>query len=143
MYLFGGKFCMYGNGTRECNCKEIVTKHPLCVCDRKHFNNVLWATVTVFQVGHKILWSYWTNAIYHLEITLHRNQRVTIQIKNSIYIYWQHNSSMRTHYWDTNDRFLHLFSSYSNKHFIALIRFNLQYCVYLYLPCRTQHTEKL
>ncbi|XP_022162041.1 voltage-dependent T-type calcium channel subunit alpha-1G isoform X5 [Myzus persicae] len=50
MYLFGGKFCMYGNGARECNCKEIVTKHPLCVCDRKHFNNVLWATVTVFQI---------------------------------------------------------------------------------------------
>ncbi|XP_039290068.1 voltage-dependent T-type calcium channel subunit alpha-1G isoform X3 [Nilaparvata lugens] len=50
MYLFGGKFCMLSDGTRECNCVEIVTKHPQCVCDRKHFNNVLWATVTVFQI---------------------------------------------------------------------------------------------
>jgi len=23
---------------------------PLCVCDRKNFNNFLWATMTVFQV---------------------------------------------------------------------------------------------
>lgn len=51
MYLFGGKFCMYDDGLRECNCEEIVNKHPLCHCDRKHFNNVLWATVTVFQVS--------------------------------------------------------------------------------------------
>ncbi|XP_065204837.1 voltage-dependent T-type calcium channel subunit alpha-1H-like isoform X2 [Planococcus citri] len=50
MYLFGGKFCMYDDGLRECNCEEIVNKHPLCHCDRKHFNNVLWATVTVFQI---------------------------------------------------------------------------------------------
>jgi hypothetical protein len=51
MYLFGGKFCMWYDGTRECSCHEIVTHDPKCVCDRKHFNNILWATVTVFQVG--------------------------------------------------------------------------------------------
>jgi hypothetical protein len=53
MYLFGGKFCKFMDDTgqeRECTCVEIVTKHPLCECDRKHFNNFLWATVTVFQV---------------------------------------------------------------------------------------------
>ncbi|CAB3224354.1 unnamed protein product [Arctia plantaginis] len=53
MYLFGGKFCKYveDNGTeRDCTCPEIVSHHPKCECDRKHFNNILWATVTVFQV---------------------------------------------------------------------------------------------
>lgn len=53
MYLFGGKFCKYDdNGQeRECTCPEIVSKDPKCECDRKHFNNILWATVTVFQVS--------------------------------------------------------------------------------------------
>ena len=54
MYLFGGKFCKFMDeelGERECTCPEIVGKHPLCECDRKHFNNFLWATVTVFQVS--------------------------------------------------------------------------------------------
>lgn len=51
MYLFGGKFCMLADGSRECTCAEISNKLPDCVCDRKHFNNFLWATVTVFQVG--------------------------------------------------------------------------------------------
>ncbi|GAB0089753.1 Voltage-dependent T-type calcium channel subunit alpha [Sergentomyia squamirostris] len=53
MYLFGGKFCKFMDHTgqeRECTCPEIVSKHPLCECDRKHFNNILWATVTVFQI---------------------------------------------------------------------------------------------
>ncbi|EDS27724.1 voltage-dependent T-type calcium channel subunit alpha-1G [Culex quinquefasciatus] len=52
MYLFGGKFCKFVDESgqeRECTCPEIVSKHPLCECDRKHFNNFLWATVTVFQ----------------------------------------------------------------------------------------------
>lgn len=53
MYLFGGKFCKFVDDTgleRECLCTEIINKHPQCECDRKHFNNILWATVTVFQV---------------------------------------------------------------------------------------------
>ncbi|CRK92625.1 CLUMA_CG006168, isoform A [Clunio marinus] len=53
MYLFGGKFCKFMDeelGERECTCPEIIAKHPLCECDRKHFNNFLWATVTVFQI---------------------------------------------------------------------------------------------
>lgn len=54
MYLFGGKFCKFVDEItgqeRECTCPEIVSKHPQCECDRKHFNNILWATVTVFQV---------------------------------------------------------------------------------------------
>ncbi|XP_064071851.1 voltage-dependent T-type calcium channel subunit alpha-1G-like isoform X2 [Vanessa tameamea] len=53
MYLFGGKFCKFveDNGSeRDCTCPEIVSHHPKCECDRKHFNNILWATVTVFQV---------------------------------------------------------------------------------------------
>ncbi|XP_055600094.1 voltage-dependent T-type calcium channel subunit alpha-1G isoform X2 [Uranotaenia lowii] len=53
MYLFGGKFCKFvdeAGQERECTCSEIVSKHPLCECDRKHFNNILWATVTVFQI---------------------------------------------------------------------------------------------
>lgn len=56
MYLFGGKFCKYveDNGSeRDCTCPEIVSHHPKCECDRKHFNNILWATVTVFQVSLK------------------------------------------------------------------------------------------
>ncbi|XP_055525696.1 voltage-dependent T-type calcium channel subunit alpha-1G isoform X2 [Wyeomyia smithii] len=53
MYLFGGKFCKFVDESgqeRECTCPEIVSKHPMCECDRKHFNNILWATVTVFQI---------------------------------------------------------------------------------------------
>ncbi|XP_049285506.1 voltage-dependent T-type calcium channel subunit alpha-1G isoform X3 [Anopheles funestus] len=53
MYLFGGKFCKFVEESgieRECTCPEIVSKHPQCECDRKHFNNILWATVTVFQI---------------------------------------------------------------------------------------------
>lgn len=54
MYLFGGKFCKFTDDhgqERECTCPEIISKHPHCECDRKHFNNILWATVTVFQVS--------------------------------------------------------------------------------------------
>lgn len=58
MYLFGGKFCKFTDDDtgqdRECTCPEIVSKHPQCECDRKHFNNFLWATVTVFQVRTEI-----------------------------------------------------------------------------------------
>lgn len=58
MYLFGGKFCKFTDDAtgqeRECTCPEIVSKHPQCECDRKHFNNFLWATVTVFQVRTEI-----------------------------------------------------------------------------------------
>lgn len=58
MYLFGGKFCKFTDDDtgqdRECTCPEIVNKHPQCECDRKHFNNFLWATVTVFQVRTEI-----------------------------------------------------------------------------------------
>ncbi|XP_075158330.1 ca[2+]-channel protein alpha[[1]] subunit T [Haematobia irritans] len=53
MYLFGGKFCKFmdeAGNERECTCPEIISKHPQCECDRKHFNNILWATVTVFQI---------------------------------------------------------------------------------------------
>lgn len=53
MYLFGGKFCNYKdeNGIlRDCGCEKLLEHDPKCICDRKHFNNILWATVTVFQV---------------------------------------------------------------------------------------------
>uniref|UniRef100_A0A336N9P1 CSON010240 protein n=1 Tax=Culicoides sonorensis TaxID=179676 RepID=A0A336N9P1_CULSO len=52
MYLFGGKFCKYTDSGRErdCSCVEIVQNDPACECDRKHFNNILWSTVTVFQI---------------------------------------------------------------------------------------------
>ncbi|KAL3273058.1 hypothetical protein HHI36_014513 [Cryptolaemus montrouzieri] len=53
MYLFGGKFCNYKDSQGhqlECTCEMIVTKDERCHCDRKHFNNFLWATVTVFQI---------------------------------------------------------------------------------------------
>ncbi|CAH1116001.1 unnamed protein product [Phaedon cochleariae] len=51
MYLFGGKFCTYvdDNGiTKDCDCELMNDRR--CLCDRKHFNNILWATVTVFQI---------------------------------------------------------------------------------------------
>ncbi|XP_063917204.1 voltage-dependent T-type calcium channel subunit alpha-1G-like isoform X2 [Zophobas morio] len=53
MYLFGGKFCNYraeDGSIKECSCEMIVTNDERCECDRKHFNNFLWATVTVFQI---------------------------------------------------------------------------------------------
>lgn len=50
MYLFGGKFCKFTDETsgqeRECTCPEIISQHPHCECDRKHFNNILWSTVS-------------------------------------------------------------------------------------------------
>ena len=39
MNLFGCKFCDPDTG----------------VCDRKNFDSLLWATVTVFQVGHHLI----------------------------------------------------------------------------------------
>ncbi|XP_050514563.1 voltage-dependent T-type calcium channel subunit alpha-1G isoform X3 [Diabrotica virgifera virgifera] len=51
MYLFGGKFCVYVDdygSTKECTCESM--DNIRCRCDRKHFNNILWATVTVFQI---------------------------------------------------------------------------------------------
>ncbi|XP_074036001.1 voltage-dependent T-type calcium channel subunit alpha-1G isoform X2 [Leptinotarsa decemlineata] len=51
MYLFGGKFCTYIDDkgvTKDCGCEMMNDKR--CLCDRKHFNNILWATVTVFQI---------------------------------------------------------------------------------------------
>ena len=53
MYLFGGKFCMREDGSRSCTCAEILGRDPGCVCDRKHFNTLLWATVTVFQASSR------------------------------------------------------------------------------------------
>lgn len=50
MYLFGGKFCMWADRSRPCTCAEVVSHHPMCRCDRKHFNDIIWALVTVFQV---------------------------------------------------------------------------------------------
>lgn len=50
MYLFGGKFCMWADRSRPCTCAEVVSRHPMCRCDRKHFNDIIWALVTVFQV---------------------------------------------------------------------------------------------
>ncbi|XP_034935713.1 voltage-dependent T-type calcium channel subunit alpha-1I isoform X2 [Chelonus insularis] len=50
MYLFGGKFCVWEDRRRPCTCEEIVTRHPMCLCDRKHFNDIVWALVTVFQI---------------------------------------------------------------------------------------------
>ncbi|CAB0028578.1 unnamed protein product, partial [Trichogramma brassicae] len=37
------------NRSRPCTCAEVVSRHPLCRCDRKHFNDIVWALVTVFQ----------------------------------------------------------------------------------------------
>ncbi|XP_031625019.1 voltage-dependent T-type calcium channel subunit alpha-1G isoform X2 [Contarinia nasturtii] len=54
MYLFGSKFCKFTDEItgqeRPCTCPEIINKHPHCECDRKHFNNILWSLVTVFQI---------------------------------------------------------------------------------------------
>ncbi|XP_047738832.1 voltage-dependent T-type calcium channel subunit alpha-1G [Hyalella azteca] len=50
MYLFGGKFCMRPDGVTECSCKEILAPNSYCRCHRMHFNSLLWATVTVFQI---------------------------------------------------------------------------------------------
>lgn len=51
MFLFGGKFCIRPDGSGECTCREILNPESGCLCTRMHFNNFLWATVTVFQVS--------------------------------------------------------------------------------------------
>jgi hypothetical protein len=56
MHLFGGKFCTYiqSDGTKKyCTCDDILNPKLKCVCNRKHFDNILWATITVFQVCRK------------------------------------------------------------------------------------------
>lgn len=54
MYLFGGKFCKFtdelSGQERECTCPEIISKHPHCECDRKHFNNILWVRLFIFHI---------------------------------------------------------------------------------------------
>ncbi|KAK3869263.1 hypothetical protein Pcinc_024357 [Petrolisthes cinctipes] len=50
MFLFGGKFCIRPDGTGDCTCQEILSPESGCLCTRMHFNNLLWATVTVFQI---------------------------------------------------------------------------------------------
>ncbi|RWS11836.1 voltage-dependent T-type calcium channel subunit alpha-1G-like protein, partial [Dinothrombium tinctorium] len=52
MHLFGGKFCTKADGNKEpCTCDDILNPETVtCVCDRKNFNNFLWALVTVFQI---------------------------------------------------------------------------------------------
>lgn len=52
MFLFGGKFCIRADGSGDCTCQEILDPESGCVCTRMHFNNFLWATVTVFQVSY-------------------------------------------------------------------------------------------
>jgi len=47
MNLFGGKFCVTSD-KRQCNCAEISAGS--CRCERKNFDSLLWAIVTVFQV---------------------------------------------------------------------------------------------
>ena len=79
MYLFGGKFCMLSDGSRDCNCDEIVNRHPQCVCDRKHFNNILWATVTVFQVSRCIMHTFVVIlTMYYLAKYLRSNKNLLI-----------------------------------------------------------------
>lgn len=51
MFLFGGKFCIRPDGSGDCTCREILDPESGCLCERMHFNNFLWATVTVFQVS--------------------------------------------------------------------------------------------
>ncbi|XP_023238303.1 voltage-dependent T-type calcium channel subunit alpha-1H-like [Centruroides sculpturatus] len=50
MYLFGGKLCTRNDGSGQCNCEDLRSDPTQCSCDRKQFDNILWATVTVFQV---------------------------------------------------------------------------------------------
>jgi len=51
MTLFGGKFCVTKDQhQRQCNCDEISSEADLCRCERKNFDSLLWAIVTVFQV---------------------------------------------------------------------------------------------
>ncbi|CAN8007296.1 unnamed protein product, partial [Ixodes pacificus] len=50
MHLFGGKFCVRTDGTTLCTCADLYNPAVKCLCDRKHFNTFLWATVTVFQI---------------------------------------------------------------------------------------------
>jgi len=47
MNLFGGKFCTTKD-KRQCSCGQI--SDGMCRCERKNFDSLLWAIVTVFQV---------------------------------------------------------------------------------------------
>lgn len=91
MYLFGGKFCMWADRSRPCTCAEVVSRHPLCRCDRKHFNDIVWALVTVFQVPlfPSLLHRKYTLLLYMLSIYKHMIflYLIFIYICICIYIY--------------------------------------------------------
>jgi len=77
MYLFGGKFCNYVDEkgvVQDCGCEMLEKKDERCQCDRKHFNNILWATVTVFQVRSISIVIYvvivFKNIMFHYAVTM-------------------------------------------------------------------------
>jgi len=83
MYLFGGKFCMWVDRSRPCTCAEVVSRHPMCRCDRKHFNDIVWALVTVFQVP--LFPPLFFNAT-HIDITF-KTLYIYIYIYVYVYVY--------------------------------------------------------
>lgn len=95
MYLFGGKFCKFTDETsgqeRECTCPEIISKHPHCECDRKHFNNILWATVTVFQVS--ILTIHFSCSLAFFSVFFFSQPK---QIQNNDYVSKQNKKKKRS-----------------------------------------------
>jgi len=42
---------MREDGSGSCSCSEIIQAESTCVCDRKNFDSMLWAFITVFQVN--------------------------------------------------------------------------------------------
>ena len=57
MNLFGCKFCdankpdVNGNKKNSHSAADAMRKFENMTCDRKNFDSLLWATVTVFQVS--------------------------------------------------------------------------------------------
>lgn len=99
MYLFGGKFCMWADRSRPCTCAEVVSRHPMCRCDRKHFNDIVWALVTVFQVP-----------LFLPLLTLYHN-RIFLHVYSDIHVY------MRSQFYTEMPFFSYL---YSCPHFLSV-----------------------
>ncbi|XP_067118736.1 voltage-dependent T-type calcium channel subunit alpha-1H-like isoform X2 [Centruroides vittatus] len=69
MYLFGGKLCTRNDGSGQCNCEDLRSDPTQCSCDRKQFDNILWATVTVFQI---LTQEDWNIVLFNgMELTSH------------------------------------------------------------------------
>lgn len=82
---------MREDGSRTCTCVEILNRDPGCICDRKHFNTLLWATVTVFQASRLTDESNPSSSSFDTILFNKHSQIYLNRTSSKIYIYFNLN----------------------------------------------------